>query len=261
MYMPVSIVSELVEHLQLSEISLRKAKENAYFCEEGWSKKLRSLVPVNGITVSHIRTGKLLAVSRMVVAVFLLITMEDFSDRYFRYQDVLFNKSDGRLELSGNNYAALWPGDGKPGLWMNSISRMGAIYTNEAIELVIPPVFYDCTRILDAGEQIVSRDLYWGAIYDECKVGPEMERAEEMLVRCVERNPFVGEPYLVLGQLYLSQGRFEEAERDGSVGVGECIGRVSWEGRVAWAMVLLMKAKARSWPQTSWAIINPGLVK
>ncbi|KAK2972154.1 hypothetical protein RJ640_018222 [Escallonia rubra] len=143
--------------------------------------------------------------------------MADFSDQYFGYQDVLFNNSDGRLDLSRNNYVTLWPGDGKPGLWMNSIVRMGAIYTllmreeeifieerkrighyglsldrDEDIELVIPP-----------GSRF-ARDLYWGAICDECKVVPEMERAEEML---------------------------------------------------------MMKAKARSWPQISWAIINLGLVK
>ena len=31
--------------------------------------------------------------------------------------------------FSGNNYAILWVGDGNPGLWMNSISKMGAIYS------------------------------------------------------------------------------------------------------------------------------------
>ncbi|KAK3036508.1 hypothetical protein RJ639_030522 [Escallonia herrerae] len=173
--------------------------ENAYFSEEeGWRKMLQSLVPANGISVLHIRTGEPLALSR---------------------RNVLFNYSDCRLELSGNNYAALWPGDGKPGLWMNSISRMGAIYTllvreeeifigerkrighyglsldrDENIELFLRIAL----GFLDAGEQIVARDLYWGAICDECKVGLQMERAEEMLVRCVEK-PFCGRALLGVG--------------------------------------------------------------
>ncbi|KAM4070915.1 hypothetical protein ACJW30_11G022100 [Castanea mollissima] len=85
--------------------------------------------------------------------------------------------------FSGNNYAILWPDDGKPGLWMNSISKMGAIYNlimreeiflkeaqeracgvvveidrdEEDIELVVPPVFENCIRVLDAGEQVIVR--------------------------------------------------------------------------------------------------------
>lgn len=69
---------------------------------------------------------------------------------------------------------------------MSSMSRLGAVYNlivreeemfieerkrvggekvdkdrDEDLELVILPVFENCTRVLDAGEQIVARDLYW----------------------------------------------------------------------------------------------------
>ena len=36
---------------------------------------------------------------------------------------------------------------------------------DEEIELVIPPVFNYCTKVLDPNEQIAARDLYWEAIY------------------------------------------------------------------------------------------------
>uniref|UniRef100_A0A5B6YKL3 DUF6817 domain-containing protein n=1 Tax=Davidia involucrata TaxID=16924 RepID=A0A5B6YKL3_DAVIN len=280
--------SELVQHLHLSEISLKKKNQED---QEGcwiWRKKLQSLLPADGITVKHIKTGEDVHVSRRIVAVFLLMTMADFSDQLFGFQDVLFdNNSDGRLEFSGNNVAAaLWPGDGKPGLWMNSISRMGALYTlivreeeifmeerkesiigrDEDIELVMPPVFEKCTRVLDAREQIVARDLYWEAVCDVSKIG--LERAEEVLLMCVEKNPFVGEPHVVLSQLYLSKGRFEEAHREAEKGLTLLLEwgspwdkRMSWQGWIAWTRVLLMKAKERSWPQTSWGILNLGLVK
>ncbi|XP_062159079.1 uncharacterized protein LOC133866538 [Alnus glutinosa] len=285
--------SELVEHLKLSEISLRTAKENGLFNEEeGWRKKLQSLLPADGITVKHIKTGEDVPVSRRVVAIFLMMTMADFSDQLFGFQDALFDNSDGRLSFSGNNYAALWPGDGKPGLWMNSVSRMGAIYSliareeeilkegkrragdvevetddrDEDIELVIPPVFDKCKRVLDAGEQIVARELYWEAVCDISKRG--IERAEELLLRCVEKNAFVGEPHVVLAQVYLSKGRFEEAEREAERGLTLLLEwgnpwdkRTSWEGWIAWARVLLMKAKEKSWPQSSWGILNLGLVR
>ncbi|KAF5467583.1 hypothetical protein F2P56_011821 [Juglans regia] len=284
--------SELVEHLRLSAISMGKAKEKGLFDEdEGWRKKLQALLPADGITVKHIKTGEDVLLSRRVVAVFLLMTMADFSDQIFGFQDSLFDNYDGRLNFSGNNYSALWPGDGKPGLWLNSVSRMGAIYNlivreeeilkekrkkdgdvgvetdrDEDIELVVPPVFDNCTKVLDAEEQIAAMDLYWEVVCDVPKSG--LERAEELLLRCVEKNPFVGEPHVVLGQVYLTKGRFEEAEREAERGLTLMLEwgnpwdkRMSWEGWIAWARVVLMKAKEKSWPQTSWGILNLGLVK
>ncbi|KAF8398282.1 hypothetical protein HHK36_017209 [Tetracentron sinense] len=283
---------ELQEHLGFSEISLRNAKERGLFNhDEGWRKKVQSVLPDKGICVKHIKTGEDVQVSRRIVAVFLLMTVADFSDQIFGFQDVLFDNLNGRLEFSGNSYAALWPGDGKPGLWMNSISRMSALYAlivreeeifmeerkrvggclldggrDEEIELVIPPVFKNCTKVLDAGDQIVARDLYWEAVCDGSKRG--LEKAEELLLKCVEKNPFVGEPHVVLSQVYLTKGRFEEAEGEAEKGLTLILEwgspwdkRMSWEGWVAWVRVLLMKARERSWPQTSWGILNLGLVK
>ncbi|PON68148.1 Tetratricopeptide-like helical domain containing protein [Parasponia andersonii] len=285
--------SELIEHLKSSEISVKNAKERGLFDEEeAWRKKVRSLVPANGIVVKHIKTGEDVVVSRRLLAVFLLMTMADFSDQLFSFQDCLFENFDGKLEFKGNDVVAgLWPGDGKPGLWMSSISRMGALYSllvreeeifgeerkrvggekvdedrDEDLELVIPPVFENCTRVLDAGEQIKARDLYWEAVCDMSKRG--LEGAEELLLSSIEKNPFVGEPHVVLGQLYLSKGRFEEGEREAEKGLTLILQwgspwdkRMSWEGWIAWARVLLMKATERSWPQTAWGILNLGLVR
>ncbi|KNA08862.1 hypothetical protein SOVF_158910 [Spinacia oleracea] len=39
---------------------------------------------------------------------------------------------------------------------------------DEDIELVVPPVFNDCTRVLKAEDQIEARDLYWEAV---CRYG------------------------------------------------------------------------------------------
>ncbi|KAH7521268.1 hypothetical protein FEM48_Zijuj07G0015000 [Ziziphus jujuba var. spinosa] len=284
--------SELEEHLKQSEISLRNAKEKGLFNEEeGWRRKLQALLPSDGVIVKHIKTGEDVRVSRRLVAVFLMMTMADFSDQLFGFQDELFDNSNGKLEFKGNNYVALWPGNGKPGLWMNSISRMGALYSlivreeeifnekrkrvggedhdgnrDEDLELVIPPVFENCTKVLDAKDQIIARDMYWEAVCEESNKG--LERAEELLLKCIEKNPFVGEPHVVLGQVYLAKGRYEEAEREAENGVRLILEwgspwdkRTSWEGWIAWGRVLYMKAKEKSWPQHSWGILNLGLVK
>ncbi|XP_075522353.1 uncharacterized protein LOC142555392 [Primulina tabacum] len=282
--------SELVEHLKLSEISLKKINEGEEVEEEEcWRVKLQSLLPAQGINVKHIKTGEDVLVSRRVVAVFLLMTIADFSEQLFSFQDMLFENSDGRLEFTGNNTVlSLWPADGKPGLWMNSTSRMAAIYTlivreeemikqmsgskyessprDEDLELVIPPVFEGCTRILDASEQIVARDLYWEAICSDGKM--ELEKVEELLLGCVEKNPFVGEAHIVLGQVYLGMKRFEAAEAAAQRGLRLIVEwgspwdkRISWQGWIAWGRVLLMKAKENAWPDNPWGILNLGLVK
>lgn len=284
---------EFFEHLKFSEISLRNAKEKGLFNEqESWRRKLNSVLPADGVVAKHIKTGEEVPVSRRLVAIFLMMTMADFSDQLFGFQDVLFENFNGRLEFSGNNFYGLWPGDGKPGLWLNSISRMGALYTlivreeeifleqrrrnnggvtsladdrDEELELVIPPVFENCTRVLDADEQKLGRELYWEAVCEAEKVG--LERAEELLIRAIERNPFVGEPHVVLGHIYLSKGKFEEGEKEAKKGLRMILEwgspwdkRMSWEGWVAWARVLVMKGKEKSWPNTSWGILNLGLV-
>ncbi|KAL6187260.1 hypothetical protein ACLB2K_043374 [Fragaria x ananassa] len=268
---------ELRQHLKQSE---SEQDENS-----AWRKKVQRLVPAEGILVKHIKTGQDVLVSRRVVATFVMMTMADFSDQLFGFQDALFDNADGRLEFKGNTYGALWPGDGKPGLWMNSISRMDALYTllrreellfirqrgddvnidvsrDEDMELVVPPVFENCTRVLDAGDQIAARDLYWEAVCDS------VSDSGSLLKSCIEKNPFMGEPHVVLAQFYLTQGNYEEAEREAQTGLRLLLEwasswdkRMSWQGWIAWARVLLMKAQERSWPQTSWGILNLGLVK
>ncbi|XP_039127751.1 uncharacterized protein LOC120263836 [Dioscorea cayenensis subsp. rotundata] len=254
-----------------------------------WRLKIQSFLPSQGLTLKHIRTGEDVHLSRRVIAAFLLMTMADFSDQLFSFQDQLFNNDNGRLEFSGNNFTSLWPGDGKPGLWMNSISRMGALFRlivreeevfieerrraggvevdkerDEDLELVIPPVFESCTEVLGTEEQKEGRELYWEAV---CS-GSGGEKEEKLLKKSCEKNPFVGEPHIVLGQVCLGLGKYEEAEKEVEKGLRLVLEwgsswdkRIGWEGWVAWGRVLLMKAKEKDWPNTSWGILNLGLVR
>ncbi|ONK56642.1 uncharacterized protein A4U43_C10F11140 [Asparagus officinalis] len=288
---------ELLDHLSHSALSINLAKENSIFAPtEPWRVKLKSVLPAHGITVKHIKSGDDVHLSRRMVATFLLMTMADFSDQHYGFQDELFDNGNGRMEFVGNTYTALWPGDGKPGLWMNSVSRMAAIYSlivreeeifieerksmnisqfsldtdrDEDMELVIPPVFEGCTKVLDVEAQKAARDLYWEVMSQAREKGEGgLKRVEELLLECCKKNPYVGEPHLVLGQVYIGEERFEEAEKEAEVGVRLLLEwgspwdkRMSWEGWVAWGRLLLGKAKEKSWPRTSFGIINLGLVR
>ncbi|KAF7050550.1 hypothetical protein CFC21_058905 [Triticum aestivum] len=282
--------AELRDHLAAAEASLQAARSGGGRPEdkaEPWRAKLRSVVPEEGVVVPHIRTGEPVALSRRVLAVFVLMTVADFSDQYTDYQDKLFRNDDGRLEFAGDNWAALWPGTGKPGLWMSAMSRLAALYrliaTDEqlrhmedgstkttadeqdaGLELRLPPVFDRCSKVLDPSEQIAARDLYWEAICSDGKEG-----VESLLRRCIAKNPYVGEPWLVLAQVLLNGGgRWEEAEAAAEEGLRLVVEwgsswdkRMSWEGWVSWGRVMRDKAKEKQWPRSAWGIINLGLVK
>ncbi|KAJ0967823.1 hypothetical protein J5N97_024740 [Dioscorea zingiberensis] len=290
---------ELIDHLRCSESSLVNLRNSGISIpNEPWRQKLQSVLPPQGIKVKHIITGEEVKLSRRMVAAFVLMTMADFSDQLYSFQDDLFNNENGRLEFTGNNFMALWPGDGRPGLWMNSISRMGAVYNlivreeemyieersrmasgdhhdengiiddnndrDEDMALVIPPVFEYCTEVLGTEEQKVARDLYWEAV--SCR--GMVKAVEEKLKESCAKNRFVGEPFLVLGQVYASTGRFEEAEKVAGEGLRLIMEwgsswdkRMSWEGWVAWGRLVLMNAKNKTWPHTSWGILNLGLVR
>nr|CAN77784.1 hypothetical protein VITISV_014471 [Vitis vinifera] len=259
---------ELVEHLKASEVSVRNAKEGGVVNgDEAWRKKVNSLVPPDGVTVKHIKTGEDVLVSRRVVAIFVMMTMADSSDKHYGFQDALSFLATA-MELCGLGMASLGCGrrrfSSKRGKELVGIKWWKG--RDEELELVIPPVLENCTRVLGAEEQIEATDLYWEAVCEGSKRG--LDWAEELLGRCVEKNPFVGEPHVVLAQIYLTNGRFEEAEREAEKGLKLMLEwgspwdkRMTWEGWIAWNRVLLMKAKERSWPNTSWGIINLGLVK
>uniref|UniRef100_M8C9U2 Uncharacterized protein n=1 Tax=Aegilops tauschii TaxID=37682 RepID=M8C9U2_AEGTA len=97
---------------------------------------------------------------------------------------------------------------------------------DEGLELCIPPVFDRCSKVLDPGEQIAARDLYWEAICSDGKEGVES-----------------------LGlRLGLEWGSSWDK-------------RMSWEGWVSWGRVMRDKAKEKQWPRSAWGIINLGLVE
>ena len=69
-------------------------------------------------------------------------------------------------------------------------------------------------------------------------------------------------------QIHASRGQFEVAEQEARRGLTLLLQwgtnwdkRVSWEAWVAWSRVLLANSKLKTWPNSSWGIINLGLVK
>ncbi|GLJ47873.1 hypothetical protein SUGI_1010950 [Cryptomeria japonica] len=248
--------------------------------------KLQKVLPEEGFVVQNWRTGKDVRLSRRFVAIMVLITMADFSEQLYGYHDGVYDNYNGRMdfESGGNAWKTLFPGDGKPGLWMNFISRMGTIYNlvtaeeNELrkkeivgdskmelkdADLVIPPIFNNCTVVLSESDELKARDLYWEAVCrKECD-----ESAEALLLKACAHNPFIGEPHLVLGQIYLSKEKFGEGESEVEIGLKLLLEwgtswdkRLPWQAWVSWGRVMLQKSREKSWPKTSIGIMRLGLL-
>ncbi|KAL6591557.1 hypothetical protein ACP70R_050060 [Stipagrostis hirtigluma subsp. patula] len=263
---------QLTDHLAASDVSVRTARETGTFdTSEPWRQKLSSLLPPKGIQVRHFETGEPLALSRRLVALFMLMTIIDICDQFNAYQDKLYTNENGRLEFRGDNWGALWPGSCKPGLWMNVASRLAVLRRldgDEEIKLVIPPVFNYCTKVLDPMEQIAARDLYWEAICIDDRNNRDWQRVEEILLESIKKNPFVGEPHLVLTQVYLNMERYQEGKKEAEEGLKLLLEwGVSWDKRmtwgtwVSWGKVMLDRANENDWPHSAAGITNLGLVK
>ncbi|VAI64024.1 unnamed protein product [Triticum turgidum subsp. durum] len=138
---------------------------------------------------------------------------------------------------------------------------------DEDIALVIPPVFDGCTKVLDAEDQKAARDLYWEAVCSD-EEATDRSKVEELLRQSITKNPFVGEPRLVLAQMCLNTEMYEEAQEQAEEGLKLLLEwgsswdkRMPWEGWVSWGRAMLTKAKEKDWPHTSFGILSLGLVK
>lgn len=276
---------------KFNEVDVGYGSNNSEASGKAANDKRTVLVPPEGLVVKHIRTGEDLLVPRRLIAIFLILTIADFSDQWYSWQDRMFGNSDGELAFTRNDGTPLWPGDGKPGLWITLISRMGLILGQilrgeeelEAaereqgrgvqsrpfshIELRAPPVLKHCTVLVRPSDQVEAVNLYWEAVCEQDK-GQGQDAARSSLLKAIQHNPYVGEPHIVLGQLLLAEGKWEEARKEASEGLRLLLEwgspwdkRMPWEAWLAWARVLKGGAEGKTWPTSAWGINNLGLVK
>nr|GEU37865.1 hypothetical protein [Tanacetum cinerariifolium] len=110
--------------------------------------------------------------------------------------DILFDNTVGMMKFSGNSYSTgLRPGDGKPRLWMNSISRMGAVHTLIMWEEQICSIEQSQSANINSQDEEIELE----GVCNASKKG--LDWSEEVLQMSEEKNPFVGEPHVVSGQI------------------------------------------------------------
>lgn len=251
-------------------------------------------IPSEGFEVKHIQDPNIeIHLTPNILKAILILTMSDFAEQFYDWQDKLFHNTDASFafEKRGNvqhSSGALFPGTGKPGLWMSCLSKMGQLaracekseqeyqkkeipstsgLTRPFIVMPLPPVFAEGVQLLQKENEVRARDLYWDVVTN--KTEPEKNaEAKADLLQVVEWNPHVGEPRAVLAQILNSEGLHEEAIKQSQEALRLLCAwgtswdkRISWEGWVSWTRVQHQCAVEKAWPKTAWGVISLGLVK
>jgi hypothetical protein len=221
-------------------------------------------VPPEGITMKHIRTQEPVHLSQSLVGTFLLLTIADYTDQWYGWQDNLLGNEDAGMKYEVQNARSLWPGSIKPGLWMSVMSRLARLVSQCDLP-AMPPVFNGCSQILEAHNEVKARDLYWQAANGDSH---DIEEAVPKLELAIELNPFAGEFHIVLAHCYLIKSRFSEGLAAVHAGLKLLIDwgtsydkRMDWAAWIAWGRVLVIHGTDQTWPTDAWGIVNLGKVE
>ena len=198
------------------------------------------------------------------VAAFAIVSMADSMEQWFSWQEDIYSRFpnvDASRQQSVHWAAALWPGPMRPSSRMLSqIAGLGQALQHPGLNqlLPLPPVFDHCSQSLSASAEAAAVSLYWSVIQlDQPLV--DLDAATGVLEQAVQLNPWVGEPQMVLAQIYLSAGRKEDAARAAESAL-QCFSawgnawdkRVQWDAWIAWTRILLQSAQGgegAAWPE------------
>ena len=198
------------------------------------------------------------------VAAFIIVSMADTIEQWFSWQDDIYSRfpdTDTTRQQPVHWMASLWPGPMRPsGRMLHQINRLGLALQHPALKdrLPMPSVFNACTAPLGASDDAAAASLYWSVIQQDQPL-VDLDVATGVLEQAVRLNPWVGEPQMVLAQLYLSAGRREDAARAATSALQAFCSwgnawdkRVQWDAWVAWTRILPQGATTDgpgAWPE------------
>lgn len=223
-------------------------------------KVLAQAMEPDGSLVLH-KDGKDQVLSPYEVATFIIVSMADTIEQWFSWQDDIFSRFPTVQHRPQPVHwaASLWPGPMRPtGRMVSQINGLGLALQHPALKglLPTPPVFSHCTRALQAADEAAATSLYWSVIQQDQPL-VDLDVATAVLESAVRHNPWVGEPQMVLAQLYLSAGRRDDARAaaESALQLFSAWGnswdkRVQWDAWVAWTRILLQGASVQgAWPE------------
>ena len=227
-------------------------------------KVLAGQIEADGSLSLHTNQGEPITLAPGVVAAFIIVSMADTIEQWFSWQDDIYSRfpdTDLSRQQPVHWMASLWPGPMRPsGRMLHQINRLGLALQHPALKGVLPtpPVFNACTQAFSAGDDAAAASLYWSVIQQDQPL-VDLDVATGVMEQAVRLNPWVGEPQMVLAQLYLSAGRREDAARAATSALQAFCSwgnawdkRVQWDAWIAWTRILLQGATTEgpgAWPE------------
>lgn len=194
------------------------------------------------------------------VAAFTIVSMADTIEQWFSWQDDIYSRFPHVQHRPQPVHwaASLWPGPMRPsGRMVAQINGLGLALQHPGLKhlLPTPPVFDHCTQALTATDEAAATSLYWSVIQQDQPL-VDLDVATGVLESAVRHNPWVGEPQMVLAQLYLSAGRKDDAQAAAASALhlfsawgNAWDKRVQWDAWVAWTRILRQSASEGGWPE------------
>lgn len=228
-------VGEEAEHLIWMFGSVERGKLNTSLVDLP-----RHTLTKEGLHVPHRFLGEVV-LSGEEVAKILLVTIADYFDQ-------MVEVNGWRDHHQVDAPLSLYPGDRRPTIALYWFSSMCLVIRD--FLTVVPPIFHNCTVELSLEDERVARDLYWKAVTEEHVLSEKQQ--EEMLEEACARNPYVGEPHLMLAQLHFRREMYSKAAEEAGKAL-ECFFTLgsAWDKRVTYAYwvgysrVLMLRARRR----------------
>ena len=208
------------------------------------------------------------------VAAFVVVSMADTIEQWFSWQDDIYSRfPQVQHRPQAVHWAAsLWPGPMRPsGRMVSQIAGLAQALQHPGLQALrgmvpTPPVFDHCRQPLSASDEAAATSLYWSVIQQDQPL-VDLDVATGVLEAAVRHNPWVGEPQMVLAQLYLSAGRKADAQAaaESALQLFSAWGnswdkRVAWDAWIAWTRILLQAAQTDRWPERLDKLNNVALV-
>ena len=253
------------ERAGLKRLVGEEAEELVYqFCtasrREFVVKALADQFEADGSMTVARNDGGSVTLAPRTVAAFLIVSMADTIEQWSSWQDEVYSRFPEMVQRPQAVHwaGALWPGPMRPsGRMLYQVNRLALALQHPGLKglLPMPPVFAGCSQRLAAADDAAGAALYWSVIQQDVPL-VDLDVATAVMEQAVRHNPWVGEPRMVLAQLYLSAGRGPEAARSAEAALAAFCAwgnswdkRVAWEAWVAWTRILRQSAEQGSWPE------------
>jgi hypothetical protein len=254
------------ERAGLQQLIGADAEELVYqFCtasrREFVVKALAGQIEADGSMNVARNDGGQVTLAPRTVAAFIIVSMADTIEQWSSWQDDVYSRfpaTNDHRPQAVHWAGSLWPGPMRPsGRMLHQINQLALCLQHPALRnlLPMPPVFANCTQALSAADDAAGAALYWSVIQQDMPL-VDVDVAIGVMEQAVRHNPWVGEPRMVLAQLYLSAGRAADAAQSAESALAAFCAwgnswdkRVAWEAWVAWTRILRQSAQQGTWPE------------